>query len=338
MQSCTVDLEGPVHYADFGGQGPTFVLVHGLGGSHLNWMAVAPTLARRARVLALDLAGFGRTPLAGRSAGVHANRRLLDRFLDEVVGGPAILFGNSMGGTIAILEAVANPERVAGLVLISPSVPRPAGVRVDREVARAFAALMIPGLAPRLLRRHRRRLGPEGLVRQTLCLCCVDPDQVPQAAVRAWVDLTRERDRMPWGDIAYLEAARSLVGIQTVDRRRFFDRIRRASVPTLLVQGSADRLAGLAAAQHVAQMRRDWVLVVLEGIGHLPILEAPTRFLAAVEAWLDGPGRLAVEGAHSSLALEDEVVDQSDRSSGAGRTTSGGGERPLPKRRALPAC
>ena len=48
MISRTLDLGGPVHYLDFGGSGPTMVLVHGLGGSHLNWMWVGEKLARRA--------------------------------------------------------------------------------------------------------------------------------------------------------------------------------------------------------------------------------------------------------------------------------------------------
>ena len=55
MISKTIDLAGEtVHYADFGGEGPVIVLVHGLGGSHLNWLALAPLLARRGRVVALD--------------------------------------------------------------------------------------------------------------------------------------------------------------------------------------------------------------------------------------------------------------------------------------------
>ncbi|TMB23462.1 MAG: alpha/beta fold hydrolase [Deltaproteobacteria bacterium] len=105
MRSYTIDLDGPIHYADFGGTGPTLVLVHGLGGSYVNWLAVAPALARSGRVLALALAGFGRTPLGERSAGVHANRVLLDRFLETVAPGPAILVGNSMGGLVAMMEA-----------------------------------------------------------------------------------------------------------------------------------------------------------------------------------------------------------------------------------------
>src|SRR2546426_8710846 len=125
MRSRTIDLDGPVHYADYGGTGPTLVLVHGLGGSHVNRMAVAPALARGARVLAVDLAGFGRTPLGERSADVHAHRVLLDRFLEAVAAGPAVLIGNSMGGLVAVVEAALAPERGAGLVPGRPCPPPP---------------------------------------------------------------------------------------------------------------------------------------------------------------------------------------------------------------------
>src|SRR5256712_14166815 len=113
MRSRTIDLDGPVHYADFGGTGPTLVLVHGLGGSHVNWLAGAPVLARRARVLAVDPAGFGRTPLGERSADVHANPVLLDRFPHPVAAGPPGLGRDSMGRPVAMMDAARAPERVA---------------------------------------------------------------------------------------------------------------------------------------------------------------------------------------------------------------------------------
>src|SRR5689334_8362686 len=113
----TVDLGGPVAYADFGGEGPTLVLLHGLGGNHLNWLPAAPMLAMHARVLAIDLIGFGRTPAAGRSYGLDAQCAMLERFIAEVVGGPAVVVGNSMGGTLALHLAARAPRLVAGTVL-----------------------------------------------------------------------------------------------------------------------------------------------------------------------------------------------------------------------------
>ena len=288
MRSRTVDLGGPVHFADFGGSGPTMVLVHGLGGSHLNWLAVGPALAARARVLAPDLAGFGRTPLAGRSAHVRANAQLLDRFIDAVAEGPATLIGNSMGGLLAMMEAERQPEKVTRLVLVGAAQPRPPGTRFDPVVALTFAAYAVPGLGERFMRWRAARRGPEGLVRDTLQLVCADPGRVPAEVVAAHVALARDRmDRMPWGNQAFLEAARSIV-FTLARRREVHTMIGRIAAPALLVQGTRDRLVSLAASRATAALRPDWTLAVLEGIGHVPQLEAPERFVATVTGWLDG--------------------------------------------------
>src|ERR1043166_8098091 len=119
------DLDGPVHYLGFGGpsDGPVVVCVHGLGGSAVNWSALAPLLTNRFRVLAPDLAGHGLTESAGRGTSVAANRELLHRFIGQLAPGPVILMGNSMGGMIALLEAGAAPDAVAGLILLDPALP-----------------------------------------------------------------------------------------------------------------------------------------------------------------------------------------------------------------------
>jgi pimeloyl-ACP methyl ester carboxylesterase len=294
------DLDGPVHYVDFGGDGPTLVLVHGLGGSHVNWLAAGPRLAGRARVLALDLAGFGRTPPAGRSARVRTNQRLLGRFLDGVAGAPAVLVGNSMGGMISALEAAQHPERVAGLVLVSPSVPRPRGVPLDRTVAAAFAAYAVPGVGERFLARYRARLGLEAVVRETLRLCCVDPGRVPDEVLAAGFALAREREAMPWADAAFLQAARSLLAV--LARPGPYLRVLRSiDVPTLLLHGSGDRLVPLGSGQHLARQRPDWTFEVFDGVGHVPQIEDPDRFARAVGGWLAGPGRQAAAAASRNV-------------------------------------
>jgi pimeloyl-ACP methyl ester carboxylesterase len=297
-----IDLDGPVHFVDFGagarvpgGQSPVIVCIHGLGGSNVNWRAVGPALARSARVLAIDLPGFGRTPLAGRRTGIYANRRLLDRFLTEVVGVPAVLMGNSMGGTIAILEAASEPARVSGLVLVCPCVPKPAGVPsdilFDREVAKCVAAYAVPGLSQRLMRRRRRRLGPEALIQESMRLACVDPGRIPEHALVALLEFADERSRMPWADAAYLEAARSLVILYTKGRRRFLQAIEDVQAPTLFIQGEADRLTPLVSAEQIVLSRPDWGFAVLENVGHLPMLEDPERLVSVVEAWISATAR-----------------------------------------------
>lgn len=293
MQSMTVDLDGPVHFVDFGGAGPSMVLVHGLGGSHLNWLAVGPRLARRARVLAVDLAGFGRTPLLRRSAGLRANRELLDRFLAAVVGVPVILVGNSMGGLLAMLQASARPETVTGLVLAAPAQPAPPGTAIDREVWMAFALYSIPMVAEWYLRRRALRLGPDGLVRETFRLCCADPTRVPAQVREAHVELARERlAGMPWGNRAFLQAARSILTLLR-RRRRYSDMVKKITAPALLIHGERDRLVSPAASRELARLRPDWTFEFHEDIGHIPQLEDPVRFVSRVEHWLDGLARTA---------------------------------------------
>src|SRR5690242_6700046 len=81
-RSCWVDLDGPVHYVDYGGpaSAPYLVAVHGLGGLAQNWAALAPLLTGGCRLLAPDLAGHGLTESRGRATTVEGNRALLDRF------------------------------------------------------------------------------------------------------------------------------------------------------------------------------------------------------------------------------------------------------------------
>jgi pimeloyl-ACP methyl ester carboxylesterase len=299
MRSGTVDLGGSVYFADFGGSGPAMVLVHGLGGSHCNWLAVGPSLSRYARVVAPDLAGFGRTPLAGRSAGVPANRELLDRFLDEVVGAPAILVGNSMGGLLAIMEAALQPAKVAGLVLVAPAQPRVRGARVDPRVLLAFTLYSTPWLGCWYLRRRAARLGPAGLVREVLEICCVDPSRVPRDVYDAHVTLAAERlASMPWASSAFIDA--TLSTLATLRRAEaFHDMVRKITLPTLLVQGTGDRLVPLAASQALARLRPDWTFEVFERTGHVPQLEDPAGFVSTVVRWLEGPGRRAAAASSS---------------------------------------
>ncbi|HEX8820031.1 MAG TPA: alpha/beta hydrolase [Archangium sp.] len=296
MVSRTLDLGGPVHYMDFGGSGPTMVLVHGLGGSHLNWMMVGERLARRARVMAVDLVGFGRTPLAGRSASVSANQALLDRFIQAVSPSePVILMGNSMGGAISVMQAARQPQRVSGLVLVNPAQPRADDSRLERAVLTQFALYAMPGVGEYFVKRRTARFGPEKLARGMLQLCCRDLARFPDGVVQAHVDFARERhERMPWGNEAFVQAARSLV-FQLMRKKQFRAMEKTVRAPTLLLQGSEDRLVPVANSRELARVRPDWTYVEWAGVGHTPMMECPDLFLDTVDRWLEGAGRAAAE-------------------------------------------
>ena len=285
MRHRTVDLDGPVQFLDFGGDGKPLLMVHGLGGSAVNWMGVGPGFAKNHRAMALDLAGFGRTPLFHRSAALGANAELVHRFIEEVVGEPVILMGNSMGGHISILVAADHPDQVSRLVLVDPAVPGIHVRRPDPSTLGVVAALSLPGLAEIVIDRRARILGPEGLVKRTIALVTADPSRVDGDLLEAHMQLTRERSNLGrQNSRAFTQAVRSL-GLRMADPR-FWARMKKVEAPTLVVHGELDRLIPLAAARELIRRRPDWTLEILEGVGHVPMMETPDRFLEIVNQWL----------------------------------------------------
>ena len=279
-----INHDGPLHYVDHGGEGPPIVLVHGLGGSHVNWCTVASELTRKHRVLALDLPGFGRTPLAGRSSKLEANTEIVARFIEEVAGAHATLIGNSMGGLLSMMTAARYPSRVDALVLVNASHPPVRGMRLDREVAMVFAMYMLPFVGELVMQQRFRRMSAEDQVRDTMRVVCAQPEKLPPEVIAVHVEIAEERRSMAWAGEAFLVAARSIVRTLATPWRL----IRMANnihAPTLVLHGDRDRLVPLEAARAAAD-RRGWQLEVFEGVGHVPQLEVPAEFVATVERFL----------------------------------------------------
>lgn len=283
MVSKHVDLEGPVHYLDFGGDGPPLVCVHGLAGSALNWMAAAPQLARHYQVLAPDLRGFGRTPL-GPGSRLRDNERLLDLFLRHVAGSPATLVGNSMGGLLSVRHAAKHPDSVRTLVLVDPALPYRRSRRFDLPVYASAAILLMPIVGERLVARRARRWGPERLVRAGLVLTCADPDRVPAELVRAHVAEETVRLLSPRSERALAQAARSLLRelFRGADVRTY----QRVQAPLLIVHGDRDRLVPLDISLAIGQ-RWGWQVEVMPGVGHVPMMETPEDFARVALGWLE---------------------------------------------------
>ena len=208
----TVDLDGLVRYRAWEGPAEaTFVLIHGLGGSHLNWLQVAPGLAGLGRVLALDLPGFGRSPRDGRGSGLMDERRVVSRFVEELATGRVVLVGHSMGGVIAILQAAVDRASTAGLVLTSSALPWARGSFPHPAVMGAFALYDTPFVGDRFARVRMRGMDPEQVVRFGFRLIAADPSSIPDEIVRLNVDLVRERQGDPDAPDAFLDAARSML-------------------------------------------------------------------------------------------------------------------------------
>jgi len=281
----TVDLDGPVAYREWDGpSGPAFVLVHGLGGSHANWVRVAGGLAGLGRVLALDLPGFGWSPLAGRGAAVMDQRRTLARFMDETGVDRAVVAGNSMGGAVALLEAAIEPSRVAGLVLSSSVFPWARGAYPHPIVMGAFALYDTWAMGGLFVRQRLQRMPPGRAVLLALRIPPPAPASIPADVVRLQADAVRQRALDDEAATAFVTAARSLVrlGRRPDIARRATDAVR---CPVLVVHGRRDRLVPARFAEVALDRYPTWRARILTGVGHVPQMEAPGRWLATVADW-----------------------------------------------------
>lgn len=109
-----------VHYTDEGNRaGRTLILVHGFAASVHAWRPWAEQLASDYRVIAIDLPGHGLTETPdGYRATLEGNAALVDSLADRIGASSFVLAGNSMGGAVSLAYAMANPEKLDGLVLV----------------------------------------------------------------------------------------------------------------------------------------------------------------------------------------------------------------------------
>ncbi|TMM20251.1 MAG: alpha/beta hydrolase [Actinobacteria bacterium] len=250
------------------------VFVHGLSGSWPNWLEQLPVLARDHRVLALDLPGFGHSPMPASEISIPGYARLLDGLLAQRGIDAAVVVGSSMGGLIGAELAISFPQRVERLVLVSavglstynePRATRaiPALRRLERILAGTTA--WVASHADAATRRPRLRDA-------TLSVVVRHPGRLPAA-------LAAEQVR-GGGTPGFLRALQALLGY---DIRA---RLPEIACPTLIVWGDRDLLISVRDADVFAELIPDSRKVIYEDTGHLAMLERPQAFNALLKEFL----------------------------------------------------
>ena len=263
---------------------PPILLIHGLGGSTVNWELVGPGLSERfrTRVSAIDLPGFGRTRSRDQRAGFETHRHVVTTWLRR--HGPAVLAGNSMGGAISVSLATRHPELVRALVLVNAAYPRPSGNLDQLARTAKFATLTLPRAATPIVNARARRLGPDRLVDATLLAVLAEPDQLDGAVRDRLIALAGERQHYPEAAGAYAQSGGTLFCYIVTRMRRDLDAL---TTPTMVMHGRRDQLVPVSFARAVARRRPEWKYVEFADCGHAPQLEAPGRFVETVSTWID---------------------------------------------------
>lgn len=262
------------------------VYVHGLGGSGQNWTDLADLLSYRLDGQAIDLPGFGRSAPGGRYT-VPAFAHRVVRLLEHADRGPVHLFGNSLGGAVAVVVAARRPDLVRTLTLISPAMPF---VDPRRSVHGRFVPWLLLPRVELLAARQLARLSPEELTRQVTEWCVADPAALPDQRMAEAVEEAQRRLETPWHADVYVRTLRAIV---TAFLRAYLPGAgslwrlaARVTVPTLVVWGRQDRMVDVSLAPRVARTIPDSRLLICDDVGHVAQMEVPRVVARAVVAML----------------------------------------------------
>jgi pimeloyl-ACP methyl ester carboxylesterase len=185
-----------------------------------------------------------------------------------------------------MLLAARAPERVDGLVLSNSVFPWVRGAYPAPIVMVGFGMYQLPRIGEWMARQRLNGLEPERAVRIGLGIIAANVSSIDPELIAAHVQqLARQRDDADAGP-AFLEASRSLMALGRRPRaaRWILDSVR---APVLVIHGQRDRLVPYRFAETATARRVGWELVSLGGVGHVPQMEAPDRWLDAVTTWLD---------------------------------------------------
>jgi pimeloyl-ACP methyl ester carboxylesterase len=271
--ACTVDLDGITIAYDEAGDGPhTVLLVHGHPFDRSMWRPQLPALASAGwRVLASDLRGYGRSTVVPGETPMEVFAADLMGLLDHRGIDRAVVAGLSMGGQIAMECARRYPARVSGLVLAA-TFPRAETVE-GRQARRAMADRL-------------EREGLSGYADEAL------PLMIAPASLTSLPDVVAHVLSMMRGAPA-AGAAAALRGRAV--RPPYEETLRRFDGPALIVAGTDDAFTtrGDVDAMHGALAQSE--LVWMEGVGHMPNLERPAAFNAALLRFLQRVSPALVE-------------------------------------------
>ena len=230
------------------------MLIHGVGGDLASWDAVAPALAKRFRVIRMDLSGHGKSHLLTGPVTAEDFARDVFGVMDELKVDAAHVAGNSLGGQIVTAMALGSPKRVKRMALISS-----VAARTEQELKGALARIEVlkeKGIAE-IARGNIERWFTDEFQRK-------HPELVE----------ARIRTLMQSDPVSYLHAFTVFATADYADR---FGEIR---VPTLIITGEHDPSATPRMARLMHERIAGSRMEVLPGLRHSLLIEAPNKISA----------------------------------------------------------
>ncbi|MFB7372659.1 alpha/beta fold hydrolase [Streptomyces sp. NPDC056222] len=241
------------------GTGPALVLVHGHPFDRTMWQPQIDRFSATHRVVAPDLRGYGATTVVPGTTPLSTFAEDLAALLDHLGIEEFVLGGLSMGGQIVMECHRLFPDRIRGLILADtfPGAETEEGKAGRRAVADRLVREGMKGYADEVIDRMVAPYNTHASPHVHRMMCATDPEG----------------------------AAAALRG--RAERPDYTDMLRTVSVPALVVVGRDDAYTPVADAEAMHALLPDSGLVVVERAAHMPNLERPEEFDAALAAFLD---------------------------------------------------
>jgi epoxide hydrolase 4 len=271
----TVDVDGVRFLVREAGDGAPVVLLHGFPQTGDCWRAVAASLARRHRVIAPDLPGFGRSGRP-RSYDAASVASLLAGFC-EAVGAPrATIVGHDWGGSLAFALALGHPETVERLVVTNAPFRK-----LDLKRGFHFLAFNIP-FAPEIA----FRLAGDRLVTFMLRAGSARKEAFTDENVRPYLEAYRSSENVSSAMSYYRTVTRSVIARRLKPAPRPSAAPRRIEAPTLIVWGMRDPALPPAILESIERDIPQARTVRLDDVGHFVPDEAPVELARAIEEFI----------------------------------------------------
>ncbi len=279
LQERRIDVDGlPTRYLT-AGEGPPLILLHGVGDNALDWRWVLPALARNHSVYAPDLPGSGGSAKPQTDYSPASFERFVAGFIDALGVERAAVVGNSLGGLAALRLALSDPGRVTALGLV-------AAAGLGRRVSLALRSLSLPGYGKLAVAWGKTRPGAAQRALGRTGLLFARPRRVP----REWLAEQYRLARLPGFLDAQLATVRAQVGLRG-QREVLADRLPALPTPTLVLWGARDRVLPRSQADEAIASLQKGSLEVLPDCGHMPHVECPDLFVAALGGFLGERGQ-----------------------------------------------
>jgi pimeloyl-ACP methyl ester carboxylesterase len=250
------------------------VFVHGLSGSWPNWLEQLPVFARSHRVIAVDLPGFGHSPMPAEPITIAGYAQTIDNLFTALGIESAVVVGHSMGGLISAVFAITYPRRVERLVLVSAAGISTNGRRDVELIAPALRALepVLTGCTGWVASRAHMVACRPGLRNATLGLVTRHPSRLDPA-------LAVEQLRGS-GKPGFVQA------LLSTNKYPLREQLGKIACSTLIVWGEKDRTISVRDTERFVQRIPRVRKVIFEDTGHMAMLERPAQFNELLEEFL----------------------------------------------------